>query len=294
MLEKIKVAIIGPGNIGLDLLYKIERSPYLELAYMIGIQDSLGIETAKGKGVKTTTEGIDGFLPESDDVSIVFDCTSAKAHLYNGPKLKEKGIFTIDLTPAAIGPMLIPAVNLTDQMLELDNVNMVTCAGQATTPIVAAINAVADVSYAEVVSSISSKSAGPGTRANIDEFTVTTQKALKEVGGADESKVIIVLNPAEPPIYMRNTIYTRVKHTDLEIIKKAVEEMVLKIKAYVPGYKLMLEPIIQDDVVTTIIQVAGLGDYLPVYSGNLDIITSAAVNIAEKYAQRRAGDGKDV
>jgi len=288
-MGKLKVAIIGPGNIGLDLLHKLQRSEYLELDYMIGIKSSLGISTAKELGIKTTTDGVDAFLQDPGDVKIVFDCTSAKGHLYNGPKLKEAGIFTIDLTPAAIGPMLIPAVNLTEDVFELDNVNMVTCAGQATTPIVAAINAAADVTYAEVVSSISSKSAGPGTRANIDEFTVTTQNALKDVGGADDSKVIIVLNPAEPPIHMRNTIYTRVKDVDIQKIQGAVKDMVTKIKAYVPGYNLLLEPIIQDDVVTTIIQVAGLGDYLPVYSGNLDIITSAAVNIAEKYSIKQLG-----
>lgn len=288
-MEKIKVAIIGPGNIGLDLLYKIQRSPYLELSYMIGVKPSYGIDTAASMGIKTTTEGIEGFMKDCEGIKVVFDCTSATAHEHHAPLLKEKGIFTLDLTPAAIGPYTVPAVNLTDEMLDLPNLNLVTCAGQATTPIVAAINAAADVTYAEVVSSISSKSAGPGTRANIDEFTVTTKSALEKVSGADKAKVIIILNPAEPPIYMRNTIYTKVKNTNLQVIKKAVEDMVENIKTYVPGYSLLLEPIIQDDIVTTMVQVAGLGDYLPVYSGNLDIITAAAVNIAERYAQKKLG-----
>lgn len=287
-MKKVKVAIIGPGNIGLDLLYKIRRSQFLEVGYMVGVKDSKGINIAKELGIKTTTKGISD-LPTNNEVKIAFDCTSASSHLQHAPLLKEKGIFTLDLTPAAVGPYVIPSVNLSDEMFRMDNLNLVTCAGQATVPIVAAINSVADVGYAEVVSSISSRSAGPGTRENIDEFTVTTRTALEKVGGADKAKVIIILNPAEPPIYMRNTIYAKVKNKDMDLIRAAINKMVEKLKEYVPGYKVLLEPIIQDDTVTLMIQVAGLGDYLPMYSGNLDIITSAAVNVAEKYAEKLMG-----
>lgn len=288
ILEKVKVGIIGSGNIGLDLLYKVRRSKLLTPGLVVNIMQTPGIERAKSMGVRTSTEGVHAILKE-DDIKIVFDCTSAAAHLTHAPLLKESGKFAIDLTPAAVGPYCVPAVNMTDEFLEVDNVNLVTCAGQATVPIVSAINKVADVVYAEIVSSISSKSAGPGTRQNIDEFTVTTKRALMEVGGADHAKVIIILNPAEPPIFMRNTIYTKVRNTDLDVIRDAVFKMTDKIKKYVPGYRILLEPIIQDDIVTTMVEVEGLGDNLPVYSGNLDIITCAAVNIAEAYALKLMG-----
>ena len=287
-MEKVKAAVIGPGNIGLDLLHKIKRSPYIEAGIIVNKRESKGIVYAKNMGVKTSVEGLKEILAD-DEIKIVFDCTSASAHLEHAPQLKAAGKFVLDLTPAAVGPYCIPAVNLTDAFLKQDNVNMVTCAGQAVTPIVAAINSVADVSYAEIVSSLSSRSAGPGTRANIDEFTVTTRKALVDVAGADSAKVIIILNPAEPPIYMRNTIYTKVKNPDIQAITEAVHEMVNKIKEYVPGYTILLEPILQDDIVTTMIQVEGLGDYLPVYSGNLDIINAAAIHIAENYARKLSG-----
>ncbi|MDR7870471.1 MAG: acetaldehyde dehydrogenase (acetylating) [Tissierellaceae bacterium] len=284
----MKVGVIGPGNIGLDLLYKLRRSEYLTPELIVNVRPSKGIDYANNLGIRTSTDGVQAIIDE-EDIEIVFDCTSASAHLVHAPLLKDAGKFAIDLTPAAVGPYCVPAVNLTDELIEGSNVNLVTCAGQATVPIVAAINEVADVEYAEIVSSISSKSAGSGTRKNIDEFTVTTAKALRDVGGADESKVIIILNPAEPSIYMRNTVYTKVRNRDMALIKDSVSKMVEKIKEYVPGYRILLDPIIQDDVVTTMIEVEGLGDYLPVYSGNLDIINAAAINIAENYAKKILG-----
>lgn len=289
-MEKIKVGIIGPGNIGQDLMAKLGRSNYLEVACVVNIKESEGLEKARANGIDASAGGVDYLIEHhKEDIQIVFDCTSAAAHMVNAPKLKEVGMFAIDLTPAALGPYCVPAVNLSNNILELDNVNLVTCAGQATTPMVAAINEAADIVYAEVVSSISSKSAGPGTRANIDEFTVTTKKALEQIGGADNAKVIIILNPAEPPILMRNTIYTKVKNPDIEKIKAAAFDCMERVKKYVPGYRFLLEPIIQDDIVTTMVEVEGLGDYLPVYSGNLDIITAAAVNIAEAKAKKIMG-----
>lgn len=288
-MEKIKVGIIGPGNIGRDLLMKIQRSDVLEPTCVVGRKMSAGIEFALSQGIDASDKGVEYLLENHPDIDIIFDCTSATAHLTHAPLIKAAGKFAIDLTPAAIGPYCVPAVNLDEDILEKDNVNLVTCAGQATVPIVAAINAAADVAYAEIVSSISSKSAGAGTRRNIDEFTVTTARALREVGGADESKVIIILNPAEPPIFMRNTIYAKVRNPDLAVITAAIHDMVEKIKEYVPGYRILLEPLLQDDIVTTMIEVEGLGDFLPVYSGNLDIINAAAVNIAEKYARKLKG-----
>ena len=284
-MNKKNVAIIGPGNIGTDLLYKIKRNKWLNLVMVVGIKASQGTEIAESEGIDISVNGIEDLL-KRDDIDIVFDATGAGPHRIHAPLLKEKGIFVLDLTPAAIGPYVIPAVNLNDDLLLYDNLNLVTCGGQATVPIVAAINKVADVSYAEVISSVSSKSAGPGTRQNIDEFTLTTKNALEQVGGADHAKVIIVLNPAEPPIYMRNTIYTKVKNGNIEQIRKSVNEMIDNLKKYVPGYTLLLEPIIEGDVVTTMIQVEGLGDFLPVYAGNLDIINAAAIEVAEQYAKK--------
>ena len=284
-MKKIKAAIIGPGNIGTDLLIKLERSNFVEVDFVVGIQESRGIQIARDHGIDTTTNGIEDLM-KREDIQIAFDSTGAKPHLYHAPFLKEKGIFTLDLTPAAVGPYVVPSVNLTGNLLNETNLNMVTCGGQATVPIVAAINEAADVEYAEIIASISSKSAGPGTRKNIDEFTVTTKKALKQVGGADDAKVIIVLNPAEPPIYMRNTIYTKVKNPDLDAIRNSVNMMMDKMKEYVPGYDYLLEPIIKDNIVTVMIQVEGLGDFLPRYAGNLDIINCAAVNVAEDYARK--------
>jgi len=292
-LEKIKVGIIGPGNIGQDLIVKLGRSDLLEVVCVVSHRESENLKQVRAKGIDASADGVDYLIEKyKGEIQIVFDCTSATGHIEAAPKLKEAGMFALDLTPAAVGPYCSPAVNLDEELLKLDNVNLVTCAGQATTPMVAAINKAVGVSYAEVVSSISSKSAGPGTRANIDEFTVTTKRALEVIGGADEAKVIIILNPAEPPIFMRNTIYTKVKNPDMEKIREAAFECLKTVQQYVPGYRFLLEPIIQDDIVTIMVEVEGLGDYLPVYSGNLDIITSAAVCIAEKKAQQLLGGTK--
>ncbi len=281
-LKKIKVAIIGPGNIGSDLMYKILRSQHLELALMTGIVESAGIKRARSMGIMTSTEGVNAVL-EQKDIKIVFDATGAKPHLQHAPLLKEAGKIAIDLTPAAVGPYVVPCVNLEKFKAE-SNLNMVTCGGQATVPIVNAIHRVVGAKYAEIVACIASKSAGPGTRQNIDEFTQTTAKALEVVGGAKKGKAIIVLNPAEPPIMMTNTVYVEVEKPDEKSIIASVEEMVKDVQSYVPGYQLRVPPILEGNKVTTIVQIEGAGDFLPKYSGNLDIITSAAVGVAEKLA----------
>lgn len=290
MNKKIGVAIIGPGNIGTDLMYKVFRSEHLEMRLMAGIVQSAGIERAQGLGVETTIRGIDGLLERKDelDIQIVFDATGANPHLKHAPRLREAGLYAIDMTPAAVGPYVVPSVN-PEKMLGERNINMVTCGGQATIPVVHAVSRVTDVSYAEIVSAISSKSAGPGTRANIDEFTETTSSALVSVGGAAQGKAIIILNPAEPPIMMSNTIYCRIGDTDdatKEQIRASVDEMVSVMQQYVPGYQLRVPPLFDGDRVTVAIQVEGAGDFLPVYSGNLDIINAAAIAAAEKIAQR--------
>ncbi|AKX94582.1 acetaldehyde dehydrogenase [Moorella thermoacetica] len=282
-MDKVKVAVIGPGNIGSDLMYKILRSRHLEMALMTGIIESEGIKRARKLGIKTSIEGVKAVLAE-DDIKIVFDATGAKPHLQHAPLLKEAGKIAIDLTPAAVGPYVVPCVNL-DQVKAEPNLNMVTCGGQATVPIVYAINRVAGARYAEIVACIASKSAGPGTRQNIDEFTQTTAKALEVVGGAKKGKAIIILNPAEPPIMMHNTIYVEVEKPDIEAIRASVEAMVKEIQSYVPGYRLVVPPILDGNKVTAAVEVEGAGDFLPKYSGNLDIITSAAVAVAEKLAQ---------
>jgi len=286
-VDKIKVAVIGPGNIGSDLMYKILRSRYLQMEMMAGIVESEGIKRARSLGVRTTTEGIKPVL-EDESIKIVFDATGAKHHLQHAPLLKEAGKIAIDLTPAAVGPYVVPPVNLKN-LYEAPNLNMVTCGGQATVPIVYAINQAAGARYAEIVAAIASKSAGPGTRQNIDEFTQTTAKALCTIGGAKKGKAIIILNPAEPPIIMTNTIYVEVENPDEKAIREAVAKMVKEVQSYVPGYRLRVPPILDGNKVTTIIEVEGAGDFLPKYSGNLDIITAAAVAVAEKLAARMLG-----
>jgi len=285
-MEKIKVGIIGPGNIGTDLMYKVMRSKNLQMKMMAGIVESPGIKRAESMGFETSVRGVEA-VAEDPEIQIVFDATSASAHLVNAPILKKAGKIVFDMTPAAVGPFVVPCVNL-DYLTELntDNYNMVTCGGQATIPIAYAINRAADSEYTEIVSCIASKSAGPGTRANIDEFTETTAKGLREVGGADKSKAIIVLNPAEPPLMMSNTIYSIVRNPDEKAITDSVNEIVKEIQAYVPGYSLRVPPLIEGNKVTVIVQVEGAGDFLPEYSGNLDIINAAAVEAAEKVAEK--------
>ncbi len=302
-MKKVNVAIIGSGNIGTDLMIKILRtSDRLEMAALVGIDpQSDGLARARRLGVKTTHEGIQGLMamPEWPDIKIIFDATSAKAHHHNYESIKpfpDKRI--IDLTPAAIGPYLVPPVNF-DDTIDVQNVNMVTCGGQATIPMVAAVSRVAKVHYGEIVASIASKSAGPGTRANIDEFTETTARAIEKVGGADRGKAIIVLNPAEPPLVMRDTIFTLSESADRSAIQQSVHEMVTEVQKYVPGYSLHQE-VQFDDIsadhpvfieglgwrhglkTTILLQVRGAGHYLPEYAGNLDIMTSAALATGEK------------
>jgi acetaldehyde dehydrogenase len=292
-LSKVKVAIIGPGNIGTDLMYKVFRSEYLEMGMMAGIMESEGIRRAASLGVKTSIEGAPAVTGERD-IKIVFEATSASAHLKNAPLLKEAGQFAVDLTPAAVGPYCVPCVNLGGILGERNmNINMVTCGGQATIPIVYAVSRAAGAEYAEIVACISSRSAGPGTRANMDEFTETTSRAIVKVGGAEKGKAIIVLNPADPPLMMTNTIIVRIKDKTVpaEVITNSVMDIVRELVEYVPGYRLRVPPIIDGDKVTTIVEVQGQGDFLPPYSGNLDIINSAAVAAAEVVARDMLGEG---
>lgn len=300
-MAKKTAAIVGSGNIGTDLMFKImRRSENVEVKYMIGVDPaSDGLARAARLGLTTSAEGVDWLLAQDDLPDFVFECTSAKAHAANAPKYKAAGIHAIDLTPAAVGPYLAPVVNL-DSLTDVMNVNMITCAGQATTPIVAAVSSVVPVDYAEIVASIASKSAGPGTRANVDEFTETTAKALEVVGGAKRGKAIIIINPVEPPMMMRNTVYCSIPAEAAEPgpvqdrIRAAIEEAAAKIRDYVPGYALRVDP--QFDTaredwggngrVGIWVQVAGAADYLPEYAGNLDIITAAATRTADLLAQR--------
>lgn len=296
-------AIVGSGNIGSDLMFKLmRRSKLINPKYMIGIDpDSDGLKRAASLGLIASAEGVDWLLalPEDERPDFVFEATSAKAHAANAPRYKEAGIRAIDLTPAAVGPYICPPVNL-DSLEEVWNVNMITCGGQATTPMVAAVSSVVEVEYAEIVASISSKSAGPGTRANIDEFTETTSEALEKVGGAKKGKAIIILNPAEPPVMMRNTVYCSLPAEAAapgelqDKIKASIAEMVERVQGYVPGYELTAEPQFDEanerwggwGRVTILVQVRGAADYLPDYAGNLDIITSAATRTADILAEK--------
>ncbi|WP_459549863.1 acetaldehyde dehydrogenase (acetylating) [Nocardia sp. X0981] len=309
--QRTKVAIIGSGNIGTDLMIKVMRhSRFLEMGAMVGIDpESDGLARAARLKVPTTHEGVEGLiaLPNFDEIEIVFDATSAKAHQRNHERLAPLGKRLIDLTPAAIGPFVVPPVNL-EEHLDAPNVNMVTCGGQATIPIVAAVSRVVPVAYAEIVASIASKSAGPGTRANIDEFTETTAHAIETVGGAERGKAVIILNPAEPPLIMRDTVFCLVNAPDEDShaqIKASVVKMVDDVAAYVPGYRLkqevQIDPVPRDQPVHTLLakdneafpthrvsvflEVEGAAHYLPAYAGNLDIMTSAGLQVAERIAQ---------
>lgn len=289
-MKKIKCALIGSGNIGTDLIYKIKRSPVLEPVWMVGIDAaSEGLSRARDMGLKTTAEGIAGLLPHvvEDGIQIAFDATSAYVHAENSRLLNALGVLMIDLTPAAIGPLCVPPISLrhyADQ--KVMNVNMISCAGQATIPIVHAVNRIQAVGYAEIVASLASKSVGPGTRANLDEFTYTTSNAIEVVGGARKGKALAIINPAEPPMIMRNTIYCLTDEApDQERITASVLEMIGEVQKYVPGYKLVNGPAFDGNKVSVFMEVAGLGDYLPTYAGNLDIMTAAATRTAEMFAE---------
>ncbi|MDZ5460107.1 acetaldehyde dehydrogenase (acetylating) [Azohydromonas lata] len=289
-MKKIKCALIGSGNIGTDLIYKVQRSAVLEPVWMVGIDDaSEGLARARSLGLKTTAQGIEGLLPHvlEDGIQIAFDATSAYVHAENSRRLNELGVMVIDLTPAAIGPLCVPPVNLRQHADKVEmNVNMISCAGQATIPIVHAVSRVQPVDYAEIVASLSSRSVGPGTRANLDEFTYTTSDALVRVGGAKRGKALAIINPADPPVIMRNTIncLTEGEPRQQEIIE-SVLDMIEQVQKYVPGYRLVNGPVFDGRRVSVFMEVAGLGDYLPRYAGNLDIMTAAACRTAEMFAQ---------
>ena len=290
MTQKIKCALIGPGNIGTDLLYKLQRSPLLEPVWMVGIDpESEGLARARELGLKTTSDGVDGLLPYvlPDGVQIAFDATSAYVHAENSRKLNALGVMMIDLTPAAIGPFCVPPVNLKALVGRKEmNVNMVTCGGQATIPMVAAVSRVQKVVYGEIVATVSSKSAGPGTRKNIDEFTRTTAGAVEKVGGAAKGKAIIIINPAEPPLIMRDTVHCLTEDTpDQLAITESIHQMIREVQKYVPGYRLVNGPVFDGKRVSVFLEVQGLGDYLPKYAGNLDIMTAAAARTAEMFAE---------
>lgn len=294
MPSKAKVAIVGSGNISTDLLYKLLRSEWLEPRWMVGVDpESDGLARAAKLGLETTHEGVDWLLAQPDKPDLVFEATSAYVHRDAAPKYAEAGIRAIDLTPAAVGPAVIPPANLREH-LDAPNVNMITCGGQATIPIVYAVSRIVEVPYAEIVASVASVSAGPGTRANIDEFTKTTARGVQTIGGAARGKAIIILNPADPPMIMRDTIFCAIPtDADREAIAASIHDVVKEVQTYVPGYRLLNEPQFDEPsinsggqaLVTTFVEVEGAGDYLPPYAGNLDIMTAAATKVGEEIAK---------
>lgn len=294
MASKASVAIVGSGNISTDLLYKLQRSEWLEPRWMIGIDpESEGLKRARGFGLETSHEGVDWLLGQDEKPDLVFEATSAYVHKAAAPRYEEAGIRAIDLTPAAVGPAVVPPANLRAH-LDAPNVNMITCGGQATIPIVYAVSRVVEVPYAEIVASVASVSAGPGTRANIDEFTKTTSKGVEVIGGAKRGKAIIILNPADPPMIMRDTIFCAIpEDADHAAIAASIHDVVSQVQQYVPGYRLLNEPQFDEPsvvnggnhVVTTFVEVEGAGDFLPPYAGNLDIMTAAATKVGEEIAK---------
>jgi acetaldehyde dehydrogenase len=292
-------AIVGPGNIGTDLLAKLRRSNRIEVRYMVGVDpDSDGLARAAAQGVRTSAKGVDWLLAQDDLPDLVFEATSARAHLANAPRYAQAGITAIDLTPAATGPFVCPPVNLPAH-LDAPNVNLITCGGQATIPMVHAVARVTPVPYAEIVASIASRSAGPGTRANIDEFTETTAKAVETVGGARRGKAIIILNPVDPPMIMRDTVFCAIDpDADRDAITESVHRMVAEVRRYVPGYTLRADPLFTDPRpdwqgnarVEIFLEVRGIGDYLPDWAGNLDIMTASAARVGELLAESNTTD----
>jgi len=292
-VSKVIAAIVGSGNIGTDLMYKLLRSDVIEPRYMIGIDpDSEGLQRARALGLETSAEGVDWLLARPELPQIVFEATSAYVHVRNAPRYREAGIRAIDLTPAARGPFVIPPANLTEHIHEM-NVNMVTCGGQATIPMVYAVSRVTPVRYAEIVATVASKSAGPGTRNNIDEFTRTTSSAIEVLGGAERGKAIIILNPAEPPLIMRDTIFCSLEPgVDEAAVEASIKEVVAEVQDYVPGYRLRAAPQFEREFtpdgrgrVAIFVEVEGAGDFLPPYSGNLDIMTAAATKVGNEIAR---------
>lgn len=286
-MKKFKVAILGTGNIGTDLLIKTQRSPYLECVAFVGrSSNSSGMAKAMSMGITCSDQSINYIITNNEHIDLVFDATSARDHLIHAPIFKELGIIAIDLTPAKVGVMSVPAVNMSD-CLSANNINMITCGGQASIPLAYAIGqSQKNVDYIEVVSSISSKSAGPATRRNLDEYIQTTEKGIKQFSGAKQAKAIINLNPAVPCINMQTTVFAKVENPDMASLEVAVDDIVNKIKQYVPGYELVVSPFYENNRIVIMVRVRGLGDYLPEYAGNLDIINCAAITMAEEYSKQ--------
>ena len=294
-MGKVPAAIVGPGNIGTDLLAKLRRSDVIEVVAMVGIVESDGLARARAMGIEASAGGVDWLLGRPELPSIVFDATSAKAHKAAAPRFEEAGIVAVDLTPAAVGPLVSPPVNFRDHV-DAPNINMISCGAQATVPIVHAVSSVVRVEYAEIVASVASKSAGPGTRANIDEFTHTTSRAVRELGGAERGKAIIVLNPVEPPMIMRDTVFCSIPaDADRDAVTASIEKRVAEVQEYVPGYTLRNAPQYDEPReawggngrVAVFLEVKGAGDYLPEYAGNLDIMTAAAARVGELVAREK-------